>query len=62
MPSWIRGVKLSLIHKSLFVLELILGEGFKTLKNFMSRSKKRLRKGCTKTSGKNLSLNNMTEW
>jgi hypothetical protein len=37
-----RGVKLSLIQKSLLVLELLLEEDFKIVKRFMPRSKKML--------------------
>jgi hypothetical protein len=60
MCSWIRGAKLTLILKSLFVLELLFDEYFKTLNNFMSRITKRPCKGRIRTSGNILFLNNMT--
>jgi hypothetical protein len=37
MRSWIRGVKLNLIQRSLYALEQHLEEDFKILKSFMAR-------------------------
>jgi hypothetical protein len=41
MRSWIRGVKLNLIQKSVYALELHLEEDLKIPKSFMSRSIKK---------------------
>jgi hypothetical protein len=41
MRSWIRGVKLNLIQKSLYALKLHLEEDLKIFKSFMSRSTKK---------------------